>query len=119
MDYKLRKAEPRDVSDILRLVKVDVMLFGPVWIRRYGSHRSVAWREFATSGDDRSRVSSRLRSRLSGIRPTDFRVWGRAGCFQIWSISGFAYVTLTCAVCCAALDAKFASQLSVYSAGTC
>lgn len=24
MDYKLRKAEPRDVSDILRLVKVDV-----------------------------------------------------------------------------------------------
>lgn len=23
MDYKLRKAEPRDVSDILRLVKVD------------------------------------------------------------------------------------------------
>lgn len=68
MDYKLRKAEPRDVSDILRLVKVDVpkqcMLFGPVWIRRYGSYSSVAWREFTTSGDDRSRVSSRLRSRL-------------------------------------------------------
>lgn len=80
MDYKLRKAEPRDVSDILRLVKVDApkqcMLFGPVLIRRYGSYRSVVWREFTTSGDDRSRVSSRLRSRLSGIRPTDFRVGG-------------------------------------------
>lgn len=79
MDYKLRKAEPRDVSDILRLVKVDdskqCMLFGLVWIRRYGSYSSVVWREFTTSGDDRSRVSSRLRSRLSGICPTDFRVW--------------------------------------------
>lgn len=44
MDYKLRKAEPRDVSDILRLVKVDdhkpvnIYNIGPVRITCSGSY---------------------------------------------------------------------------------
>lgn len=69
MDYKLRKAEPRDVSDILRLVKVDD--HKPVNIYNIGLARITYGGSYDREGLSRPRCGT--------VMKPDFQIWPSSG----------------------------------------